>query len=126
MTYSFEYNEAGFIEMICQGEADLPEMKAGMEAVLDLAVETQCYRIFNDFRAMQLKLSLADIFCLPDHVRLLAQTRRVNFSRFRRALVVLPRDLDKYQFFETAAVNRAHTVKVFLDEDAALQWLLAE
>ncbi len=42
------------------------------------------------------------------------------------AILDLTENIERIRFFETVAVNRGFNVKVFDDEDQAVQWLLKE
>ena len=123
MSYLLDYDDAGFVRLTYEGKADLKDLNEVIARGVSLAMERNCVRVLSDFRAMQLDLSMADLFSIPNIQ--ISQSRELNvpFYKFRRAVVVPDRDLEKYKFFENVAVNRFHVVKIFVDVEFAISWL---
>jgi hypothetical protein len=124
MPYSINYNEAGYIELIYEGEANVNDLGEVIAKGASLSKEHNCFRVLSDFRAMQLNLSVMSLFSIPENEKMLSRELNAPFYKFRRAVVVPEKDFEKYKFFETVAVNRSHTVKVFVDLGNAVSWLL--
>lgn len=124
MPYTLTYDETGFIRLFYEGDANLNDMKTVIASGVSLAIEKNCFKVLSDFRAMRLNLSVMDLFSIPKNQIIQSQELNVPFTKFRRAVVVPKEQLDKYKFFENVAVNRAHQIKVFIDLDAAIAWLL--
>jgi len=124
MPYTLNYEEAGFIRLFYEGDANLKEMKAVIAQGVALAEEKDCVRVLSDFRAMKLNLSMMDLFSIPRNQ--ISQSKELNipFYKFRRAVVVPKADFENYKFFENVAVNRSHQVKIFTDPEDAISWLL--
>jgi len=124
MPYTLNYEEAGFIRLFYEGDANLKEMKAVIAQGVALAEEKDCVRVLSDFRAMKLNLSMMDLFSIPRNQ--ISQSKELNipFYKFRRAVVVPKEDFENYKFFENVAVNRSHQVKIFTDPEDAISWLL--
>jgi hypothetical protein len=73
---------------------------------------------------MKLNLSITTLFAIPERQQSHGAEMNVPYYKFKRAMVVPRAQFEKYKFFETVAVNRAHTIKIFLEMDAATTWLL--
>jgi hypothetical protein len=124
MPYTLTYDETGFIKLFYEGDANLNDMKAIIANGVSLAIEKNCFKVLSDFRTMKLNLSVMDLFSIPKNQIIQSQELNVPFTKFRRAVIVPKEQFDKYKFFENVAVNRAHQIKVFIDLDEAMAWLL--
>jgi hypothetical protein len=124
MPYTIEYEEAGYILLTGEGEARLKDLQEAIVNGRPMVKERHCYRVLSDFRKLHLTLSIMDLFSIPSMQASLAKEFNTPFYRFRRAVLVPPQDYDKYKFFENVAVNRSHVVKVFLEKEQAVSWLL--
>lgn len=124
MPYSINYEEAGFIRLFYEGDANLNDLKDVLAHGVSLAREKNCVRVLSDFRAMKLNLSLIDIFSIPGIQISQSQELNVPFYKYRRAVVVPAGEFEKYKFFEDVAVNRSHIVKIFINPEEAISWLL--
>ncbi len=124
MPYTLNYEETGFIKLVYEGDAKLNDMKTVIAQGVSLALEKDCYRVLSDFRAMNLSLSALELFSIPDYQVTHSKELNVPFYKFRRAVVVPREKFEKYKFFENVAVNRSHQVKIFIDPEDAIAWLL--
>lgn len=124
MTYKINYDEAGFIRLFYEGDADLRDVREVIAKGVSIAQERNCFRVLSDFRSLNLKLTAADIFSIP--LKQIVQSRELDipYYKFRRTMVVPEADYDKYKFFENVAVNRSHVIKIFTDIEDAISWLL--
>ncbi len=124
MSYTFSYEEPGYIKLLYEGDADLGDLREVITQGVSLAVKQNCFRVLSDFRLMRLHLSAMDIFSIPAKQILQAQEMNVQYFKYKRTMVVPAADFESYKFFENVAVNRSHNIKVFTDFDEALAWLL--
>jgi hypothetical protein len=124
MPYTINYDEVGIIKLVYQGRADLRDMKEVIAYGVALAIEKDCFRVLSDFRAMNLQLSVAELFSIPLNQISQSQELKVPYFKFRRAVVVPEAEFRNYKFVETVAVNRSHQLKIFLDMEDAMSWLL--
>ena len=124
MPYTLNYEEAGFIRLIYEGDAKLTDMQAVIEQGVALAMEKDCFRVLSDFRTMNLNLSVMELFSIPTNQISQSKELKVPFYKFRRAVVVPKEKFGNYKFFENVAVNRSHQVKIFIEPDDAIVWLL--
>lgn len=124
MPYTITYNEAGYIILAGEGDARLKDLREAIVSGFPLVKEHNCFRILSDFRQLKLNLSMIDIFTIPSIQSVLSRELNMPFYHFRRAVLVPDHDYDKYKFFENVAVNRSHVVRVFIDEERAVSWLL--
>jgi hypothetical protein len=81
------------------------------------------YRILCDVRGVDVKVPLADWFFLP---RTLPIFKDAKIRTIRSAVLVSPGTHKRvYDFYETVTHNLGMSVRVFLDEDKAVDWLKA-
>jgi len=69
------------------------------------------------------KLSILQIYELPDRTKNIFTSFGINVLLYKRANVVA-KDLDDYIFHENVMVNRGQNEKVFTDIDKAKKWLI--
>ncbi len=98
-------------------DENLQQVQAYGMAVLTGAIENQCTQIICDETELVYTLSTLDTFELAQLVSRLAP--RVG----RVAIVVNPKQIRDARFWETVAVNRGASVRVFPTTDAAEEWL---
>ncbi|UCD99695.1 MAG: hypothetical protein JSV42_02900 [Chloroflexota bacterium] len=88
--------------------------------LLNILGKHGCQGFLNDLRKAKLDLSLVELYLIPEMLN------AVGFPQsLKRALIVSSDspDLEDYAFFETTSVNRGHRVKIFIDQDEAMNWL---
>lgn len=124
MPHKVIYNpELRIIESKLIGDMTLGEVDELLVKIAKIAKEKDCLLILNDFREVSQKLSILQIYRLPDQIRNIFATFGINVSLCKRANVVA-NDLDDYIFHENVMVNRGQIEKVFTDIDQAKRWLI--
>ncbi len=121
MGYELDYDaEMKIIRGRVQGELN-PLLVQSMAADLaKLGKRHKCTRLLNDLREALISKSLIDVYSLPREVE-----RAGIKGSFRRAIVVNP-PLDDFRFFETVSINQGQEVRIFLDPEEALLWLVGK
>ena len=122
-TIVYQPHEPGIILVKLQGPLTLAEVRQVMAEVLRLASEHQCFRVLSDAQELDLKLSMGDVYYLPDMFAELGSNLGLFVRKFKRAILTAPND-EILKFFETVAKNRGQNVKLFQAEEPARQWLL--
>ena len=126
MTHIVIYNsELHIVESRLQGDMTLGEVDEIITKTAKIAKENDCRLIFNDFREVSRKLSILQIYELPDRIRTIFTSFGINVGLYKRANVVA-KDWDEYIFHENVMVNRGQKEKVFTDMDEAKKWLLGK
>lgn len=124
MTHIVIYNsELHIVESRLQGDMTLGEVDEIITKTAKIAKENDCRLIFNDFREVSRKLSILQIYELPDRIRTIFTSFGINVGLYKRANVVA-KDWDEYIFHENVMVNRGQKEKVFTDMDEAKKWLM--
>lgn len=124
MPHKVIYNpELRIIESKLIGDMTLGEVDELLVKIAKIAKEKDCLLILNDFREVSQKLSILQIYRLPDQIRNIFATFGINVSLCKRANVVA-NDLDDYIFHENVMVNRGQIEKTFTDFDQAKRWLI--
>jgi hypothetical protein len=125
MAHTIKYNpEEQIIEIIAQGTVNLDEFNEIVSQGIQLAKEKECFHILGDYRNVTVvSLSTLEIYDLPKMLSGISASTGIDASRFRRAIVVAPKDAADAEFAETVAVNRGQNAKIFQDIDEAKKWL---
>jgi hypothetical protein len=124
MPHTVIYNlELYMVESKLYGEMTLGEAEEIITKIAKTAKEKDCRSIFIDFRNVSQKLSMVEIYRLPDRTKNIFSSFGMNISLYKRANVVA-KDLDDYIFHENVMVNRGQNEKVFTDIDQAKEWLM--
>ena len=124
MPYTVIYNsELHVVEAKLQGDMTVGEVEEIITRIAQTAKEKGCRSIFTDFREVNQKLSILEIYKLPDRTRNIFASFGFDVSLFRRANIAAD-DLDDYIFHENVMVNRGQNEKVFTDIHNARKWLI--
>ena len=126
MSHTVIYNsELHIVESKLQGDMTLGEVEVIITKIAKTAKENDCRLIFTDFREVSRKLSILQIYELPDRTKNIFSSFGINVLLYKRANVVA-KDLDDYVFHENVMVNRGQNEKVFTDIDKAKKWLIGK
>jgi len=124
MSHIVIYNsELHIVEAKLQGDMTLGEVQEIISKIAKIAKEKDCRLILSDFREVSRKLSILEIYELPDRIKTIFTSFGINVLHYKRANVVA-KDLDGYIFHENVMVNRGQKEKVFTDIDQAKKWLM--
>jgi len=100
MTHTVTYNSTlHIVESKLQGNMTLGEVDEIITKTAKIAKENDCRLIFNDFREVSRKLSILQIYELPDRIRTIFTSFGINVGLYKRANVVA-KDWDEYIFHE--------------------------
>ena len=119
---AFEVHYDSESDIVCasaSGDMDAKQIEIFAVEVRRVSTEHKCRRLLNDLRQITSKLSVADIYEIPDMLL------KKGAPRIKRAMVVSG-DLEQFRFFETVSQNRGQRVKIFRDIEEAKQWLLED
>jgi hypothetical protein len=123
MPHTVIYNsELHIVESKLLGDMTLGEVDKIITKTAKIAKENDCRLIFTDFTEVSRKLSILEIYELPDRIRYIFTSFGMSVFLYKRANVVA-KDLDDYVFHENVMVNRGQNEKVFTDIDKAKKWL---
>jgi hypothetical protein len=124
MSHTVIYNsELQIVESKLQGDMTVGEVEEIVAKIAKTAKEKDCRSIFTDFRKVSQKLSIVEIYKLPDRAKNIFAAFGMNILLYKRANVVA-KDLDDYIFHENVMVNRGQNEKMFTDVDLAKEWLI--
>ena len=124
MPHTVIYNsELHIVESKLQGDMTLGEVDEVVTKIAKIAKEKDCRLIFTDLTDVSRKLSILEIYELPDRIRNIFTSFGIHISLHKPANVV-PKDWDNYIFHENVMVNRGQNEKVFTDIDKAKKWLI--
>jgi len=100
------------------GDAELDASQAGQE-IVQFCRDADVYKVL-------LVLELRGRLSAVDSYELVANSKNYGWTHeFKLAFVETNKEsIEDVRFTETVAVNRAYAVKVFTDEEAAVDWLL--
>lgn len=124
MPHTVIYNsELHIVESKLHGDMTLGEVDEIITKTAKIAKENDCSLIFTDLTEVSRKLSILEIYELPDRIKNIFTSFGMNVFLYKRANVV-SKDLDDYVFHENVMVNRGQNEKVFTDIDKAKKWLI--
>ncbi|RIK29041.1 MAG: hypothetical protein DCC56_14370 [Anaerolineae bacterium] len=126
MSHTVIYNsELHIVESKLQGDMTLGEVEEIITKIAEIAKEKDCRFIFTDFRKVSRKLSVLQIYELPDRIKNIFTSFGLTVWFYKRANVAA-KDFDDYVFHENVMVNRGHNEKVFTNIDQAVKWLIGK
>ncbi len=96
--------------------ADLLE-KYGREINL-VASKHNCKHLLNDFRDVNLKLSMMEVYDAPKILEL------TGIDKTWKRATVISNNLDNFKFFENVSRNRGYNIKIFTNMTKAIDWLI--
>jgi hypothetical protein len=120
MTHNVTINRQGdHLHIIFSGSFSLAASKASVDAMVKACAEGRCSKVLFDCRPMTGEMSIMDRF---DTGQYGAQTitHGIKIAMLAREDQISPNN-----FFENVAVNRGVNLKVFTDENGAIEWLRA-
>lgn len=103
-----------------EGPMRLIMVKEAAAAAIRTAAEHHLDKYYTDERKLQPELSTLEIHGLPDALGAMGLGKRDKVAIVYTASS--PRAMD-FRFFETTALNRGYSVKLFTDPEKALRWL---
>ena len=110
------HNETGYLAVEVSGLWEQNDAEQAIEAIRDEADKREQTRLFLDLRNFTPPKSRMTRFFTGEHIA-------KHWGRpFRVAGLWTPEFYDG--FAETVAVNRSATIKVFIEKEKALEWLL--
>ncbi len=121
--YTLEFDPEGFLRITLRGELQLKDIPALLNEIKPVVAAHACFRLLVNLQALELKLSVTQVYQVPDLFEEFARQSGTFISSFRRALV-MDHNSDLFHFFETTSLNRGQYVRVFRDAEAARAWLL--
>lgn len=106
MTHTVIYNsELHIVQSKLQADMTLSEVDEIVTQTATIAKEKDCRLILTDFREVSRKLSILEIYELPDPIRTIFTSFGMYISLYKRANVAA-KDWDEYIFHENVMVNR--------------------
>ena len=121
MPFDIEYHpDRHFVRVAAAGEIDMAAIRDYYERLEPVLAETNADRVLVDGRDADIQLSAADVFSIP---RLAVKARSIGARK--RALVTKP-GVNGPELFEMGSRNHEQQVRVFIDHDQAIDWLLSE
>ncbi len=116
MAYKVVYNaDEHCVHAHIDGVVDLAMVHQFAREIIKQLSAHNCLRLLNDMRQASIQLSTIDLYELPAWIEEAMEEAGVSRS-CKRALLV-SRDFNEYQFFETVSRNHGHLVEVFADSN---------
>ena len=124
MAFTVTFDQGGYIHAVYEGKLDMPGIQGMMTAVGEAVKQHDCYLVLSDYSAATLAISIADLYELPKLVLQRGREMGVAAQRIKRALVIPAAAYENFRFFETVSLNNSQSVRIFIEAENALQWLL--
>lgn len=124
MSYELEIVEkSGYVVAVLKGVRTPETLLAAAARTTTFCSERQISHLLIDLKGMTGRLDTLETFDIAGH----ELPRQKAVRRVLRSVILdHPENVERLRFFETVAINRGLNVKVFSDEDQAVEWLLAD
>ena len=123
MSYDISYDaDAGIISVTHHESFDLAAVDGFIEDTLSAVKKHQCYRIFIDYRGVELVGTITKIYNVPKKVSKALSEAGLQSHVIKRALVISGYTKG-FRFLEAVSINRGQPLKIFQDIDEAKKWL---
>jgi len=121
MPYTIKYNqEKECIEVVVQGELDLPLLKSMASDVSKITKQKGCKFILNDLRKAIPVEDVFDIYNMPE------TAAKAGVKQYCKRALVVGDHASEFYFLETVFVNQGHLVKMFENINDAEDWLFGK
>lgn len=122
MPWTLDYSATDRILTVkCDGPFAAEDLVPMTRASVEKLREEHALRVLLDFSTAVARVSITELYKLPDtYINLRA-------PRLAHLAMVVPADgyrMDVYQFYEDVCVNRGYFVRLFNDATSARTWLL--
>lgn len=126
MVHTIFYNpETHIIEVKITGDLDNSDTDEIISAIVQTAMENNCFLCLADYRHAVLNLSTFQIFEVPEKISQAFAQFEIHPVKLKRAIVVA-NNLKDFYFYETATLNSGQNIKLFQDIDEAKKWLFTK
>ena len=126
MAHTMTYNaDLQIIELTMQGNVAWAEVLEMMSESAQLIQKWNCFRVLSNYTEATAQFSTIEIYRLPQILADTLASSGISVHQVKRALVVA-RDLQDFQFYDTVSNNRVQPTKIFHDLTEAKNWLLAQ
>lgn len=116
MAYKVIYNpDEDCVHARIEGRVDLATARRYAKEIIKSLSAHHCLRVLNDMRQASIQLSTMDIYDLPAWIEEACEEAGVN--RFCKRALLVSRDFNDYEFFETVSRNHGHLLEVFADSE---------
>jgi hypothetical protein len=114
MAYKVIYNpDEDCVHASIEGRVDLALAQQYAREIIQQLRAHRCLRLRNDMRKASLKLSTIDLYDLPAWIE--ERLEEAGVSRSCKRALLVSRNFDDYEFYETVSRNHGHLLEVFAD-----------
>ncbi len=114
MAYKITYNaDEDCVHASIEGEVDLALAQRYAKEIIKQLRANRCPRLLNDMRQASITLSTIDLYDLPAWLE--ERLEEAGMTRFCKRALLVARDFNDYQFYETVSRNHGHLLEVFAD-----------
>lgn len=126
MSHTVIYNSViQVVETKAQGHLTLTEAKEIISKIIQTAKESNCVLCLSDYREAEINMSTLEIYNIPKIISATSDSQGLFANEFKRAIIV-KKDLENFDFYETVTLNSGQRAKLFQDIDEARRWLFEE
>lgn len=123
MTYRVTFTETtNIIESRVHGDFDWNLVEHMVPEIGKFVLKTNSNLIFIDFRESKVNMSTIIIYETPRKIAEEFEKLGVDVRKLRRAILITPTQED-FDFLDSVTANNAQVLKLFYDEESAIQWL---
>lgn len=111
------------IEIMNSGEITNEDMITQTQEVIKLQHEKNIFSILTDFAEVKVDVNFSDVFQFPELYEQMGMDRRSKIAVFVSDVEIKTEEL---HFYETICLNRGWIIKIFLNKNEAIEWLLGK
>jgi hypothetical protein len=116
MAYQVTYSpDEDCVHARIEGVVNLATARRYAKEIIKRLSAHHCRRLLNDMRNASIKLSTADIYDLPAWIEEACEA--VGVTRYSKRALLVSRDFNDYEFYETVSRNHGHLLEVFADSE---------
>ena len=114
MAYKVIYDaDEDCVHASIEGGVDLATVQQYAREIIRHLRAHQCLRLLNDMRRASIGLSTMDLYELPAWIE--ERMEEAGVSRACKRALLVSKDFNDYQFYETVSRNHGHLLEVFAD-----------
>jgi hypothetical protein len=120
----FLIHDLRIVKVFVKGDVSESDGRKVISTARELASEHN-YNILYDMREATINVPFAGWFRIP---RDLDVFKKSNAKIIKAAIIItrMDNDLKGYRFYETVTYNLGFQIRIFFDENEAMEWLMSE
>jgi hypothetical protein len=122
MPYEIRFlEEKGIISIENSGELTYDELIEQTKRAINLGLENNSHLFLTDFSNVAVHASTMEVFQFPE---IYEQLGMAKMSKIAVLVSGMELNTEELKFYETICLNRGWQVKIYLEKEPAIEWLI--